>query len=181
MYIYGGIIMRLKGKRILSLVSEDFDDLELFYPMLRLKEEGALVHIAGVEKKSYLGKFGLTVEADLSFDDVDIHSYDALLVPGGWAPDKLRRYESVLNFVRIMNEKKRVIGIICHAGWVLSSADILSGRTVTSTPGIKHDLIHAGANWVDETVVVDGNLVSGRRPPDLPYYLPKLIEAIEKA
>lgn len=172
--------MRLIGKRILSLVSEDFDDLELFYPMLRLKEEGAFVDVAGVEKKSYLGKFGLTVEADLSFDKVDISTYDAILVPGGWAPDKLRRYESVLTFVRTMNEKKRVIGMICHAGWVLSSADILKGRTVTSTPGIKHDLMHAGAHWVDEAVVVDGNLISGRRPPDLPYYLPKLIDAIEK-
>ncbi len=172
--------MSLQGKRILSIVSEDYDDLELFYPMLRLKEEGATVDVAGLKKTTYKGKFGLSVDSDLSFDEVDITRYDALLVPGGWAPDKLRRFEEVLDFVRFMNDNDRVIGMICHAGWVLASADVLKGKTVTSTPGIKHDLINAGANWVDEAGVVDGNLVSGRRPPDLPVYLPLLIEAIKK-
>jgi protease I len=170
--------MSLKNKRVLSIVSEDYDDLELFYPMLRLREEGATVELAGLEKKTYKGKFGLSTESDLTFDEVDITKYDAILIPGGWAPDKLRRFDIVLDFVRYMNDNDRVIGMICHAGWVLSSADILKGRKVTSTPGIKHDLMHAGATWVDEAVVVDGNLISGRRPPDLPNYLPKLIEAI---
>ncbi len=172
--------MDLKGKRILSIVSEDYDDLELFYPMLRLKEAGATVEVSAIEKKPYRGKFGLTVDVDLTFDEVDITQYDALLVPGGWAPDKLRRYDEVLDFVTYMNDHDRVIGMICHAGWVLSSADILKGKTVTSTPGIKHDLMHAGATWVNEPAVVDGNLVSGRRPPDLPLYLPLLMEAIAK-
>ena len=172
--------MLLQGKRILSIVSEDYDDLELFYPMLRLREEGATVDVAGLKKATYQGKFGLSVESDLAFDDVDITTYDALLVPGGWAPDKLRRFNVVLDFVRYMNDNDRVIGQICHAGWVLSSADILKGRTVTSTPGIKHDLMNAGANWVNEPAVADGNLVSGRRPPDLPFYLPLLIQAISK-
>ncbi len=172
--------MNLKGKKVLSIVSEDYDDLELFYPMLRLKEAGATVEVAGPDKKTYKGKFGLSVDADLSFKDVDITSYDAFLIPGGWAPDKLRRYDEVLEWTRYMNDNNKVIGMICHAGWVLSSADILKGRTVTSTPGIKHDLMHAGATWVNEAVVVDDNLISGRRPPDLPEYLPKLIEAIAK-
>jgi|SRR5690554_5335940 len=172
--------MSLKNKRVLSIVSEDYDDLELFYPMLRLREEGATVELAGLEKKTYKGKFGLSTESDLTFDEVDITKYDAILIPGGWAPDKLRRFDIVLDFVRYMNDNDRVIGMICHAGWVLSSADILKGRKVTSTPGIKHDLMHAGATWVDEAVVVDGNLISGRRPPDLPKYLPKLIEAINQ-
>lgn len=172
--------MDLKGKRILSIVSEDYDDLELFYPMLRLKEAGATVEVSAIEKKPYRGKFGLTVDVDLTFDEVDITQYDALLVPGGWAPDKLRRYDEVLDFVTYMNDHDRVIGMICHAGWVLSSADILKGKTVTSTPGIKHDLMHAGATWVNEPAVVDANLVSGRRPPDLPLYLPLLMEAIAK-
>lgn len=172
--------MLLKNKRVLSIVSEDYDDLELFYPMLRLREEGATVEVAGIEKKTYKGKYGLSTESDLSFDEVDITKYDAILVPGGWAPDKLRRYDIVLDFVRYMNDNDRVIGMICHAGWVLSSADILKGRKVTSTPGIKHDLMHAGATWVDEAAVVDNNLISGRRPPDLPKYLPLLIEAIAK-
>jgi protease I len=171
-------MMRLQGKQILTLVSEDFDDLELYYPLLRLKEEGAHVLVAGSEKKTYPGKFGLSVDADISFDELDISQFDALLVPGGWAPDKLRRYEKVLDFVRFMDEHQRVIGIICHAGWVLSSAGILKGRTLTSTPGIKDDMMYAGAHWVDDAVVVDANLISGRRPPDLPFYLPKLIEAI---
>ncbi|NLA78255.1 MAG: type 1 glutamine amidotransferase [Erysipelothrix sp.] len=172
--------MDLKGKRILSIVSEDYDDLELFYPMLRLREAGATVEAAAIEKRPYRGKFGLSVDIDLTFDEVDITQYDALLVPGGWAPDRLRRYDNVLDFVKYMNDHDRVIGMICHAGWVLSSADILKGKTVTSTPGIKHDLMHAGANWVNEPAVVDGNLVSGRRPPDLPIYLPLLMEAIAK-
>jgi len=171
--------MRLQGKKILTIVSEDFDDLELYYPLLRLKEEGATVVVAGHETKEYPGKFGLSIQADVTFDDVDINQFDALLVPGGWAPDKLRRYEQVLDFVRFMDQNKRVLGIICHAGWVLSSAGILANRTLTSTPGIKHDLMYAGATWVDQAVVVDGNLISGRRPPDLPFYLPKLIDAIE--
>lgn len=170
--------MLLKNKRVLSLVSEDYDDLELFYPMLRLREEGATVELVGVEKKKYKGKYGLSTEVDLTFDEVDITKYDAILVPGGWAPDKLRRYDIVLDFVKYMNDNDRVIGMICHAGWVLTSADILKGRTVTSTPGIKHDLMHAGATWVDEAAIADNNLISGRRPPDLPVYLPLLIEAI---
>lgn len=170
--------MLLKGKRVLSIVSEDYDDLELFYPMLRLQEEGATVDVAGLDKTTYKGKFGLSVESNLTFDEVDITQYDAILIPGGWAPDKLRRFDVVLDFVRYMNDQNRIIGMICHAGWVLSSADILKGKTVTSTPGIKHDLMHAGAHWVNEAAVVDGNLVSGRRPPDLPIYLPMLIKAI---
>jgi protease I len=172
--------MRLKGKKVLTLVSEDFDDLELYYPLLRLQEEGAVVDVAGLEAKVYPGKFGLSVEATLSFDQVRIENYDALLLPGGWAPDKLRRFDVVLDFVRYMDQHQRLIGMICHAGWILASAAVLKGRTVTSTPGIKHDLINAGATWVDEAVVVDGALVSGRRPPDLPRYLPKLIEVLEK-
>jgi protease I len=170
--------MQLKGKRVLSIVSKDYDDLEMFYPKIRLEEEGATVDVAGEAKTTYQGKFGLSIESNLSFDEVDITQYDALLIPGGWAPDKLRRYDVVLDFVRYMNDNNRIIGIICHAGWVLSSADILKGRTLTSTPGIKHDLMHAGAHWVNEAGVVDGNLVSGRRPPDLPVYLPLLIKAI---
>lgn len=172
--------MQLKGKRVLSIVSADYDDLELFYPKIRLEEEGATVDVAGEKVTTYKGKFGLSIDSNLTFDEVDITQYDALLIPGGWAPDKLRRYDVVLDMVRYMNDNNRIIGIICHAGWVLSSADILHGRTVTSTPGIKHDLMHAGANWVNEAGVADGNLISGRRPPDLPVYLPLLIEAIAK-
>ncbi len=175
------MIMELANKKVLTIVSPDFDDLELWYPILRLREAGAQVDVASEKAKdSIKGKYGLSVQSDLSFDDVKIEEYDGLLIPGGWAPDYLRRLDSVLEFVKNMDENNRVIGQICHAGWVLSSADILKGRKVTSTPGIKHDLMHAGATWVDEAAVADGNLISGRRPPDLPVYLPLLIDALKK-
>ena len=172
--------MSTQNKKILSLVSEDYDDLELFYPMIRLREAGFQVDLAAVKKGSYQGKFGLSTEVPFAFEDIHIEDYDGVLVPGGWAPDKLRRYDQVLEFVKYMDQHNKVIGIICHAGWVLSSADILKGRTVTSTPGIKHDLMHAGAIWVDQAAVRDRNLVSGRRPPDLHVYLPLLIEALNE-
>lgn len=171
----------LTNKKVLTIVSPDYDDLELWYPIIRLREAGATVEIAAEESgKNYKGKYGLNVTSTLSFDDVKIEEYDAFLVPGGWAPDYLRRIDKVLEFTQYMDENKRVIGIICHAGWVLSSADILKGRTVTSTPGIKHDLMFAGAKWIDVPAHADGNLISGRRPPDLHHYLPLLIDAIAK-
>lgn len=163
--------MRLADKKIIALVSKDFEDLELWYPLLRLQEEGAEVHLvgekAGVE---YPGKYGVPAVSDLAFVEIDPSDYDGILVPGGWSPDKLRRYDKVLDMVRHMHENEKPIGQICHAGWVLISAGILEGRTVTSTPGIKDDMTNAGATWVDEAVVQDGHIVSARRPPDLPPY-----------
>ncbi|QDP39074.1 type 1 glutamine amidotransferase domain-containing protein [Radiobacillus deserti] len=164
--------MRLADKKVLSFVSDDFEDLELWYPILRLREEGATVYLAGEKANhTYIGKYGVPAESDFAFKDVKADDYDAVLVPGGWAPDKLRRYPEVLEFVRRMDEYEKPIGQICHAGWVLISADILKGRKVTSTPGIKDDMTNAGATWYDEAVVVDGHIVSSRRPPDLPPYV----------
>ncbi|MRX70766.1 DJ-1/PfpI/YhbO family deglycase/protease [Bacillus lacus] len=172
--------MRLEGKTIIQIVSDDFEDLELWYPVHRLREEGAKVIIAAEEAgKKYIGKYGVPVESELSFRDMDAEQYHALLVPGGWSPDKLRRYEEVLSLVKKMNEDKKVIGQICHAGWVLISANILHGVKVTSTPGIKDDMINAGAEWVNEAVVVDGHIVSSRRPPDLPDYMREFIKVLE--
>lgn len=173
--------MKLINKRVLTVVSDDFDDLEAWYPILRLREAGATCDVAGEKKDyDYKGKYGLTLKSNISFDEVNILDYDAILVPGGWAPDYLRRLDSVLEFVRVMDQEKRVIGQICHAGWVLSSADILKGVTVTSTPGIKHDLMNAGATWVDTPAIADGHIISARRPPDLPAYLPLLIDALSQ-
>ncbi|MGP4079663.1 type 1 glutamine amidotransferase domain-containing protein [Pseudalkalibacillus sp. R45] len=173
--------MRLSNKRILAFVEDDFEDLELWYPVLRLREEGATVHIVGKEEnKSYKGKYGVPAVADYSYDDVNFYEYDGVLVPGGWAPDKLRRDEKVLEIVQYMDNQKQVIGQICHAGWVLISAGILNNKVVTSTPGIKDDMRNAGAEWRDESVTVDGHLVSSRRPPDLPDYLRELISVLEK-
>ena len=172
--------MELTKKKILTIVSNDYDDLEFHYPLIRLQEAGAKVDIAALDKTlTYKGKYGLSTKADLSFDEVIISEYDAIIIPGGWSPDLLRRFDSVKNFVRHMNDNKKIIGVICHAGWVLSSAGILKGVKMTSTPGIMDDLIYAGATWVDEPVVVSNNIVSARRPPDLMYYLPVLINAIK--
>ena len=163
--------MKLEGTKVLTVVDHEFEDSELIYPHYRLQEEGAIAHIAGKEAGAiYKGKYGVPVTADYSFGQIDITEYSALLIPGGWAPDKLRRYDEVLEFVKYMNENKRVIGQICHAGWVLISANILKGKEVTSTPGIKDDMINAGATWHNEPVVVDGHIISSRRPPDLPKY-----------
>lgn len=173
--------MELENKKVLTIVSPDYDDLELWYPILRLREAGAHVDIAGeLKDHDYKGKYGLNVTTNLSFDEVDITTYDGILVPGGWAPDYLRRLDSVLEFIQYMDKHNKVIGQICHAGWVLSSAGILEDRAVTSTPGIKHDLMYAGALWSNVPAVRDGNIVSGRRPPDLPEYMPLIIEALKE-
>ncbi len=167
--------------RVLCLLEKDFEDLELWYPILRLREAGVAVDIAAPEKdKVYYGKYGVPAEPTHALDEISASNYDGLLVPGGWAPDKLRRYEEVLTIVKEMDADKKVIGHICHAGWVLTSADIVRGKNVTSTPGIKHDLIHAGAVWLDEPVVVDGHIVSSRRPPDLPDYMKAYIDVLFK-
>jgi protease I len=163
--------MNLHGKQILAFTDDDFEDLEMWYPILRLREAGAKVVIAGLKANTqYVGKYGVPLVSDVSFNDVSADDYAGLYVPGGWAPDKLRRYESVLNLTRRFHESQKPIAHICHAGWVLASAGICKGYTMTSTPGIKDDLINAGAIWVDEEAVVDRNIVSGRRPPDLPAF-----------
>lgn len=173
--------MKLKDTRVLQVVDEAFEDLELWYPVLRMREAGATVDIAGTEKgKVYTGKYGVPCESTHAFEDINSDDYDVLLVPGGWAPDKLRRYDSVLNIVKAMDQDKKVIGQICHAGWVLISADIVEGATVTSTPALIDDLKNAGATWIDEPVVKSGHIISSRRPSDLPQYMETIIEAVVK-
>ncbi len=173
--------MKLKGKRVVALVHDDFEDLEFWHPYYRLREEGAEITVAGEKAGAvYHGKYGVPAAADIAYADADPEAYDVLLVPGGWAPDKLRRFPEILSLVRRMNERDAVIGQICHAGWVLISAGILKGKNVTSTPGIRDDMTNAGAVWHDKPVVVDGNIVSSRRPPDLPEYGRALVEAAER-
>ncbi|WP_432404021.1 type 1 glutamine amidotransferase domain-containing protein [Wukongibacter sp. M2B1] len=173
--------MRLKDKRIMALIHDDFEDLELWYPILRLREEGAVVDIVGEDaNKKYRGKYGVPAQSNFSFSEIDPSNYDALLVPGGWAPDKLRRFKEVIDIVKHMNDNKKPIGQICHAGWVLISAKILEGKKVTSTPGIKDDMENAGAIWADVPSVVDGHIISSRRPPDLPNYMRDFIEVISQ-
>ena len=161
--------------KVLQLVSDDFEDLELWCPVMRLREEGIQVDLVAEKPGKHHGKYGVPCEVELSFDDVNPSDYDGVLVPGGWAPDKLRRFDKVKDIVAIMDEEHKLIGEICHAGWVLISAGILDGRTVTSTPGIRDDMENAGAVWVDEACVVDGNVISARRPPDIPEYCKALV------
>jgi protease I len=175
--------MRLKDMRIACLVADEFEDLELWYPVIRCREEGAGVDLIGDRRGAvYTGKYGVPATADLGFAEADPGRYEALLVPGGWAPDRLRRFPEVLALVRSMHAAGKPIGQICHAGWVLASAGIVRGRRVTSTPGIRDDMINAGAEWIDAPVVVDGNLVSSRRPPDLGDYMREFVRvAAERA
>lgn len=175
------MIMNLNGKKILAFVDEDFEDLEMWYPVLRLREAGAVVDLVGPKANtSYHGKYGVPLTTEFAFDDVESKNYAGLYVPGGWAPDKLRRYDSVLKLTQEFHQDEKPIAHICHAGWVLASAKICEGYTMTSTPGIKDDLENAGAIWVDQEVVVDRHIVSGRRPPDLPMFMKEFIRVLSE-
>lgn len=166
-------------KRILTLVDDIYEDLELWYPKLRVEEEGWTVVVAGpAAGRTYQGKHGYPCVSDAAISDQSADDFDALVVPGGFAPDKLRRDPHVLDLVRAFDADGKPIAHICHAGWILISADVLRGRRATSTPGIKDDMINAGAHWVDEPVVVDGNQISARRPPDLPEFAKALVAAL---
>ncbi|MDZ7794800.1 MAG: type 1 glutamine amidotransferase domain-containing protein [Spirochaetia bacterium] len=168
--------MELTSKRIIALVHDQFEDLELWYPVLRLREAGAEVVLVGEEAgKEYHGKHGVPAVAEFSYDELHSNDFQGILVPGGWAPDKLRRYPEVIELIRAFDKEEKLIGQICHAGWVLISADILKGREVTSTPAIKDDLVNAGAIWKNTDVIRDGHIISSRRPPDLPAYMREII------
>ena len=170
----------LAGKRILILAAPDFEDLELHYPRLRLMEEGATVVVAGLGERSYTGKRGYPVKVDADVDALRPQDFDAVVIPGGWAPDHLRRSRKVLDLVREMDGRGKPIAAICHAAWVPASAGILRGRTMTSFEAVKDDCIHAGAQWVDRPVVVDRNLITSRFPADLPEFCRALIEALRR-
>jgi protease I len=171
--------MELKGYKVLAFVEEDFEDLEMWYPVLRLQEAGTEVHLAGPKANTvYLGKYGVPLTTEYAISDVQSSEYLGLYVPGGWAPDKLRRYEDVLRLTKEFHAAAKPIAHICHAGWVLASAKICAGYTMTSTPGIRDDLENAGAIWVDKEVVVDRNIISGRRPPDLPAFMREFIRVL---
>jgi protease I len=164
-------------KKILVLVDEKAEDLELWYPIYRLQEEGFIVHMAGEEAGvNYHGKYGVPYTSDVSWKEITCEQYDGLLIPGGWAPDKIRRFDVVKSLVKAFDESGKPIGQICHAGWVSISSGIIHGRKVTSTPGIMDDMINAGGIWLNEAVVVDKNLVSSRWPKDLPEYVKAFIE-----
>lgn len=174
--------MERKATRVAVLAEDNYEDLELWYPVLRLREAGAEVKIVGPKAgDTYKSKYGYPAKADLSMDDVNAADFDALVIPGGYAPDRMRRHAAMLTFVRAMHQAGKPVAFICHAGWVPISAGIVRGRTVTSVSAIKDDLINAGARWVDQEVVVDGNLISSRTPPDLPAFCSAVIKALAGA
>ena len=167
--------MSLKGKRLLIFAAPLFEDLELWYPKIRLEEEGATTTVAGMGERTYQGKRGYPVTVDTSVDEIDAADFDALVIPGGFAPDQLRRSEKVLRLTREIYQAGKPVAFICHAGWVPISAKILKGKRA-----IKDDMENAGVIWEDSAVVVDGNLISSRTPADLPQFCKAIIAALHQ-
>ena len=173
--------MDLQGKRIAVLAADLYQEMEIWYPLLRFREDGAETVAVGAEAgKTYSSKKGYPVVSDVSIADVRAADFDAVIVPGGWAPDILRQDKRMLDFVREMDKAGKIVGAICHAGWVLCSADVLRGRKVTCYKAIKDDMIHAGAEYVDQEVVVDRNFITSRMPTDLPAFCREIANALAK-
>jgi len=171
--------MKLEGLKVVYLLDDGFEDLEFWVPIMRLREEGARVTIAGPKSgEVYTGKNGLEATSEASFDDIDPQWYDAVCVPGGWAPDRLRRHESVKRLVKSLYDQQRTVGMICHAGLVGISAGIVKGHPATGSEGIKDDLINAGAIWRDESAFRSGCIVWGRVVADIPNYCRELVKAL---
>lgn len=170
--------MLLTGKRILIFAGPLFEDIELLYPLYRFREEGAEVVVAGLGDREYRGKKGHPVDVDTDVELVSSGEFDAVVIPGGYLPDHLRRSEKVLEIVREAFEAGKLVAAICHGPWVPVSAGILKGKRVTSYWSIRDDVVNAGAEWVDQEVVVDENLITSRQPADLGAFSRAVIEAL---
>jgi protease I len=171
--------MTLSGKRVLIFAASYYEELELWYPKIRLEEEGAATVVAGIGEKVYHGKRGsYPVTVDANVNDVEAGTFHGLVIPGGYAPDILRRHAKVLSLTRDMFQAGKPVGFICHAGWVPISAGIVRGRRGTSVGAIRDDLVNAGMLWEDAPVVVDGNLISSRTPADLGHFMRAFIAAL---
>jgi len=174
--------MSLKGKRVAILAENLYQEMELWVPYYRLKEAGAAVKVIGTgSAKSYTSKHGYPVAVDAAADEVKAKEFDAVVIPGGYAPDLMRRSTAMVGLVREAFQQGKVVAAICHAGWMLCSAGILKGKTATCFHAIKDDMVNAGARYVDEEVVVDGNLITSRKPDDIPAFCREIIKALEKA
>ena len=172
--------MTLQGKRVAVLAENMYQELELWYPLLRLREAGAETLVVGTgSATTYTSKHGYPVDVDAVAGELRAADVDAVVVPGGYAPDLMRRYPAMVGLVREAFEQGKVVAAICHAGWMLASAKILNGRTVTSFFAIKDDLVHAGATWVDQEVVEDGRLITSRTPDDLPVFMRAVVRAMQ--
>ncbi len=165
--------------KALVFIGPQFDDREFLYPYYRLKEAGFAVDVAGAKAEEYKGKTEFRFKADKAFLEVNAEDYAALVIPGGYAPDKIRTEQAALDLVRAFHKAGKPIGMICHAGWVGASAGVLEGVRLTSTKAIRDDLVNAGALWVDEEAVVDGGFVTSRNPDDLPAFMRALLKELE--
>lgn len=172
---------QLEGMRVLGLVDDIYEDLELWYPKLRLIAAGAEFVVAGPKADAkYSGKHGYPCVSDVSFESCKESEFDAILLPGGFMPDKLRRNDHVKTLIRQFSESQKCVAAICHGGWMAISAGVYKGVRVTGSEGIKDDLENAGAKWVDAPVVVDRHFVSSRKPDDLPVFVEAIIEKLSK-
>lgn len=173
--------MVLAQRRVLLLAADQFEDMELLYPLYRLREEDVTVTVAGLDRQPVTGKKGHgPVAVDTTVDEVAADDFDGLIIPGGYAPDKLRRSAAVLSLVRAFDQAGKPIAFICHAGWVPISANIVRGRRATSVAAIRDDMVNAGVDWVDQATVVDGNLISARTPADLGPWMKATLTALER-
>ena len=172
--------MSLKGKRVAILAEQDFEDSELIEPLRAMKEAGAQVFVVGSgSQTSYKGKRGrATIKVDIDADKVRAEDFDAIIIPGGYAPDKMRLHQPMIDLVRKSHDLGRVVAAICHGPQLLISADIVRGRRVTSWPSVAIDIKNAGANWVDEPMVKDGNIITSRKPSDLTLFNGAIIQAL---
>jgi protease I len=174
--------MELRGKRVAILAENNYEDQELWYPYYRLLEAGADVFVVGTGTSTvYASKHGYPVKVDAEAATVDAGQFDLIVIPGGYAPDLMRRSQAMVDLVRDADEQGKLIAAICHAGWMLCSANVIRGHTVTGFKSIKDDLVNAGGRYVDEEVVRDGNLITSRTPADLPAFLREIIRALRES
>jgi protease I len=173
-------MLNLSGKTVALYIHNEYEDLEAWYPYYRLKEAGADVHVLGPERgRQYVSKHGYPMESTHGIENVSIGEYDALIIPGGYAPDKMRANAGMVDFVHAMHKAGRPIAAICHGGWMLASAGIVDGVKVTSVSNITDDLVNAGAEWVNEEVVQDSNLITSRTPQDLPVFMRTVLYSLD--
>lgn len=173
--------MLAKSKTVGILAENDYQTLEIWYPLLRLREAGHQPIVIGTGSANlYKSKDGYPVSVERAAGSVQASDLDAIIIPGGWAPDKLRQYTAVIDLVRQVHAEGKPVAAICHAGWVLVSAGLCRGRKLTSFVAIKDDLIAAGGQWVDEECVVDGNLITARKPDDLPAFMSALLATLSR-
>jgi protease I len=171
--------MKLDGKKVALMLEQQYQELEVWYPYYRLKEEGAkIVRVAPKAGENYPSKLGYPCPSDAAAKDVRAGDFDAVVIPGGWSPDFMRRDENMIRFIQDAAKANLVLAAICHGGWMLCCTDALRGKQATSFVAIKHDMLNAGAKWVDQECVVDGKLITSRKPDDLPAFCAAIIKAL---